>query len=64
MPVLAIEVDGYYFHNSKEQKNRDRKKDNILKKCNILLLRFKTNECNEVDRITKKLDEIIKQDSK
>lgn len=63
MPVLAIEVDGYYFHNSKEQKNRERKKNNILKKCNIPLLRFKTNECNEVDRITKKLDEIIKQDS-
>ena len=64
MPVLAIEVDGYFFHNSEKQKCRDQKKDNILKKCNIPLLRFKTNECNEIDRITKKLDEIIKQSSK
>ena len=54
MPVLAIEVDGYFFHNSEKQECRDQKKDNILKKCNIPLLRFKTNECNEIDRITKK----------
>ena len=32
MPVLAIEVDGYFFHNSEKQKCRDQKKDNILKK--------------------------------
>lgn len=63
-PILAIEVDGYYFHNKKEQKIRDQKKDSILKKCNIPLLRFKTNECNEYDKITTKLDEIIKQSSK
>lgn len=31
MPVLAIEVDGYFFHNSEKQKCRDQKKDNILK---------------------------------
>ena len=54
-PVLAIEVDGYYFHNKKEQIIRDRKKDSILEKCNIPVLRFKTNECKEQERIIKKL---------
>ena len=57
-PVLAIEVDGFYLHNRKEQIIRDRKKDNILKKCNIPVLRFKTNECNEYERIINKLNEI------
>ena len=60
-PILAIEVDGYYFHNKKEQKIRDQKKNNILKKCNIPLLRFKTNECREIEKLKKQLDEIINQ---
>ncbi len=63
-PVLAIEVDGFYYHNKAEQKIRDQKKNNILKKCNIPLLRFKTNECREVYRLREKLDEIIKQSTK
>lgn len=60
-PVLAIEVDGFYLHNRKEQIIRDRKKDSILKKCNIPVLRFKTNECNEYERIINKLNEIISE---
>lgn len=60
-PVLAIEVDGFYFHNRKKQIIRDRKKDSILKKCNIPVLRFKTNECKEIEKITTKLNEIISQ---
>lgn len=58
-PVLAIEVDGYYFHNRKEQIIRDRKKDSILQKCNIPVLRLRTNECKEQERIITKLNEII-----
>ena len=58
-PVLAIEVDGYYFHNKKQQIIRDRKKDSILKKCNIPVLRLKTNECMEQEKIIMKLNEII-----
>ena len=58
-PVLAIEVDGYYFHNKKQQIIRDRKKDSILKKCNIPVLRLKTNECMEQEKIIVKLNEII-----
>ncbi len=60
-PILAIEVDGYYFHNRKKQKARDEKKESILKKCNIPLLRFKTNECKEKEKLVQKLDELIKQ---
>lgn len=62
-PVLAIEVDGFYFHNTKEQKIRDQKKDSILMKCNIPLLRFKTNGCREEEKIIEKLDFIIKNSS-
>ncbi len=58
-PILAIEVDGFDFHNKEEQIIRDRKKDSILKKCHIPVLRCKTNECNEQERIIKKLNEII-----
>lgn len=59
-PVLAIEVDGYKFHNKKVQKIRDQKKNNILKKCGIPLVRLKTNGSNEEDKIRNILDEIIK----
>lgn len=62
-PVLAIEVDGYGFHNRKEQIIRDQKKDNILKKCEIPLLRFSTNDCYEEEKLIEKLNKIIKQDS-
>ena len=62
-PVLAIEVDGYGFHNRKEQIIRDQKKDNILKKCEIPLLRFVTNDCYEEEKLIEKLNEIIKQNS-
>lgn len=58
--ILAIEVDGFRFHNFQDQKNRDRKKDSILNKCNIPVLRLKTNECREKERIIAKLDEVIK----
>ncbi|MBQ9181569.1 MAG: DUF2726 domain-containing protein [Bacilli bacterium] len=60
-PVLAIEVDGYFFHNKKKQIIRDQIKNNILKKCDIPLLRFKTNGSREKEIIIKKLNEIIKK---
>ena len=59
-PVLAVEVDGYKFHNKEIQKIRDQKKNNILKKCGIPLVRLKTNGSNEEDKIRNILDEIIK----
>ena len=60
-PVLAIEVDGFKFHHNSKQMNRDKLKDSILSKCDIPLLRLKTNECNEEQRIINKLNEIIKK---
>lgn len=59
-PVLAVEVDGYAFHkgNSK-QFERDIMKDNILKKCDIPLIRFKTNESREKEKLIEILDGLL-----
>lgn len=51
-PVLAVEVDGYAFHNQNtRQFQRDILKDEILRKYNIPIARFKTNESNEEMRL-------------
>lgn len=56
VPVLAIEVDGFEFHKEgTQQAERDKLKDQILEKYNFPLLRFKTNESNEKEKLTKKL---------
>lgn len=58
-PLLAIEVDGVSFHEqSKTQRARDAKKDAILQKAGIPLLRLKTNESGEKERIEDALDAI------
>ncbi len=50
--VCIIEVDGVEFHeNNKEQQIKDELKDSILNKCNISLLRLKTNGSNEENKI-------------
>ena len=60
IPVLAIEVDGIAFHeNSPEQLERDKMKDIISRKYNIPLLRIKTNESGEEEKLKEKLDEIM-----
>ena len=59
-PVLVIEVDGVSFHEQQKKQNvRDAKKDSILKKAGISLLRLKTNGSNEKNIIISCLDEII-----
>lgn len=61
MPVLVVEVDGYAFHaNNPKQLERDKMKDNILKKYNIPILRIKTNESGEEKRLYEKLREVLK----
>lgn len=51
-PVLVIEVDGVSFHEQqKVQQERDAKKNSILEKAGIPILRLKTNESNEETRI-------------
>ncbi|MFW2611012.1 DUF2726 domain-containing protein [Aliarcobacter butzleri] len=56
--VLAIEVDGYKYHeDSQIQKKRDKLKDEILEKYNIPIIRFATNASQE----SKKLKECLKK---
>lgn len=60
MPVCVIEVDGVSFHEQQEkQKERDSKKNSILNKAGIPILRLKTNESQEAVRITNFIDSIL-----
>jgi len=59
VPVLAIEVDGFEFHKQgTQQAERDKMKDKILEKYNFPLLRFRTNESKEKERLIEKLNEL------
>jgi superfamily I DNA and/or RNA helicase len=59
-PVMAIEVDGFEFHKAgTEQFERDRKKDGILDKYGLVLMRFGTTGSGEKKRLVEKLEEII-----
>ena len=50
--VCIIEVDGVAYHeNNKEQQIKDSLKDSILQKCDLPLLRLKTNGSNEEIKI-------------
>jgi len=54
--VLGVEVDGYAFHKAgSKQAERDQLKDRILGKYHFPILRFKTNESNERERLKEKL---------
>jgi len=51
-PICVIEVDGVSFHEQQEkQRERDTKKNSILEKAGIPILRLKTNESSEETRI-------------
>ena len=51
-PVLAIEVDGTGFHKAgSKQAERDAKKNSILKKCAVPLLRLRTDSSGEKEKI-------------
>jgi very-short-patch-repair endonuclease len=54
MPRLAIEVDGS-THEQEKQKKRDEMKNTILEKYNIPIIRFKTSESGEKERLIQKL---------
>lgn len=54
-PVGVIEIDGGY-HNTKAQKERDRKKDSILKKAGIKELRLRTID----SEIRRKMEEFLR----
>ena len=51
-PVLAIEVDGIGFHEAgSKQAERDMKKNSILEKCAVTLLRLRTDGSGEKEKI-------------
>ena len=51
-PVLAIEVDGTGFHEvGSKQAERDIKKNSILEKCAVPLLRLRTDGSGEKEKI-------------
>ena len=61
-PVMAIELDGTNFHKEgSQQSTRDVKKDSIFEKCGIKLLRIRTDESGEYNRITQTLQESIQK---
>lgn len=60
LPVLAVEVDGYQFHKEgTTQENRDKMKNEILRKYDIPLLRFKTNGSQEKEILESKLNLLL-----
>lgn len=58
-PLLAIEVDGFSHQNDIEQIERDRKKDMILRKYDLPLLRLPTTGSGEEKKISIILDRIL-----
>lgn len=55
-PILAIEIDGYSYHNiGTEQYSRDLKKDQICQLYSIPLLRLSTKGSRELEQIRQRL---------
>lgn len=62
-PVLAVETDGYSYHNNKtEQHQRDLMKMNILSNYGLTLLRLSTKESGEKEKIINALNLCYGQD--
>ena len=56
-PVLAIETDGYSFHNNTTQQHqRDKMKDHIFSLYSLSLLRLSTKESGEKEKIIEQLN--------
>lgn len=61
-PVLAIETDGYSYHNdATKQHQRDLKKDNILRSYGLPLLRLSTKGSSEREKVTDMLNQLIQK---
>ena len=59
-PVLAVETDGYSYHNcSGEQIRRDRMKDHLLQTYGIPLVRLSTKGSGEKEKIVSRLMELM-----
>lgn len=57
-PVLVVEVDGFAYHNSEKQQERDQVKNTILEKYNIPILRFNTIGSSEKSKLISVLNKI------
>ena len=61
-PILGIEVDGVLHHRFDEvQVARDRRKNGILVKIGLPLLRLSTDGCSEKERIVGALEQAMQQ---
>lgn len=59
-PVLAIETDGYNYHNDKtDQHRRDLMKNHILEVYGLPLLRLSTTGSGEYDKVSKLLESVL-----
>lgn len=59
-PLLAIETDGYTFHNDEtEQHQRDLLKNHILEVYGLPLIRLRTHESGEKEKIISALNTIV-----
>lgn len=59
-PVLAIETDGYNYHNeSTDQHNRDLMKDHILSEYEVPLLRLSTTGSEEINKVVDRLNMVV-----
>lgn len=59
-PVLAVETDGYSYHNeATAQHQRDLKKDHILELYGLPLLRLKTIESDEKEKVVSALRSVV-----
>ncbi len=57
-PLLVIEVDGFAYHTKEKQMARDIKKDEILRKYGIPMLRLSTTGSNEKEKLVACLESI------
>ena len=50
-PIIVVEVDGFAYHNTEKQRERDQVKDTILQKYGIPIIRFSTIGSSENDKL-------------
>ena len=59
-PLLAIEVDGFYYHKEgTKQAERDKLKNHILEVYGLPLLRFATNGSREREKLVETIDRLL-----
>ena len=59
-PLLAIEVDGFYYHKEgTKQAERDNLKNHILEVYGLPLLRFATNGSGEKEKLAETIDQLL-----